>query len=155
VGVIVLDASLLIAVMDEQDPLHDAATAALAAVEDTDIRLPASAYAECLVGPARHGRVEDAVSRLRDFIGAVEPATEDIGRRAAEIRAGSRAISLGDALVLATAEILNADAVLTADRAWRGILPTVQVVEAISAPMPDPDAAKEQLGPTGDGDASV
>jgi hypothetical protein len=33
-----------------------------------------------------------------------------------------------DAFVLATAEIVAADRILTADRAWRGALPNVEVV---------------------------
>jgi predicted nucleic acid-binding protein len=136
VGLIVLDASVLIAVMDDQDPLHAVATTAVATLTNDDIRLPVSAYAECLVGPARNGRTEEAVMRIREFVSAVEPADETIGKRAAELRASSRTISLGDALVLATAEVLQADVVLTADRAWRGILPTVSVVEPL-ADVPD------------------
>ena len=49
-ALIVLDASVLIALLDPNDALHTAARAALARYAGDDLKLPASAYAESLVG---------------------------------------------------------------------------------------------------------
>jgi predicted nucleic acid-binding protein len=60
VALIVLDASVLIALLDPNDALHTAARAAPARHAGDDLKLPASAYAETLVGPARRGQVAAA-----------------------------------------------------------------------------------------------
>jgi predicted nucleic acid-binding protein len=93
--------------------------------------VPASAYAECLVGPARRGRdatrVVDAF--LADMAADVEPITRQLAARAAELRArhGGR-LRLPDALVLATAIHLRADRVLTTDAGWPRAGVTVELV---------------------------
>jgi PIN domain nuclease of toxin-antitoxin system len=84
----VLDASVVIAFLDAQDAHHQAARSALAE---------------------------------RQFVAdlgiGIEPLTAPIARRAAALRARHAALRLPDALVLATADALDAP-VLTADRAW-------------------------------------
>jgi predicted nucleic acid-binding protein len=94
-----------------------------------DLRLPASAYAECLMGPARRGRLNDARARLAELQLQVEPLTEAMAERAAELRSRFRSIRLPDALVIATADILKADAILTGDAAWRRASSRVQLVQ--------------------------
>ena len=49
----------------------------------------------------------------------IEPIGKEIVERAASLRARSRGPRLPDALVLACGEVLEADAILTADRRWR------------------------------------
>jgi predicted nucleic acid-binding protein len=119
VALIVLDASVLIAHLDPDDALHASATSALLEYATDDLRLPASAYAESLVDPARKGRLDDA----RDAVAALEfeivPLDRTQAERAASIRARERGLRLPDALVLACAESLGADVILTADRRWR------------------------------------
>ena len=126
-ALIVLDASVVIAHLDSADALHTAATEALLEVADDDLRLPASAYAEALVDPTTKGQL----ARARDRIGAlglgIVPLDAAIAERAASLRARHRTLRLPDALVLATAEELEADAVLTGDRRWRR-LPRVRVI---------------------------
>jgi predicted nucleic acid-binding protein len=82
--------------------------------------LPASAYAEMLVGPARRGR--QAMVAAREFVAdlalRVEPLSVEIAERAAVLRATHRSLRLPDAFVLATADALDALSVLTADRTW-------------------------------------
>lgn len=93
--------------------------------------MPASAYAECLVAPARRGR--DAMSAVDDFLAdlpaEVEPITRQLASRAAQLRAkhGSR-LRLPDALVLATALHLKAALVLTTDAGWPRTTVSVEVV---------------------------
>ncbi|MGH2500499.1 MAG: type II toxin-antitoxin system VapC family toxin [Candidatus Limnocylindria bacterium] len=119
-AVVVLDASAAIALFDESDPHHARAVAAIARTREHRRVLPATAYAECLVGPYRRGgqaaeTIERAVSE-----GALELAVVDreTARRAAQLRARHASLPLPDALVLATGEVLDAEIVLTTDRAW-------------------------------------
>jgi predicted nucleic acid-binding protein len=122
VALTILDAGVIIGVLDASDAHHGAARAALsAAVERGDaLAVPASAYAESLVGPARVGReAMRAVDRfLIDLPADVEPVTRQLAARAAELRAAHRRLLLPDALVLATALHLRAQRVLTTDRGW-------------------------------------
>jgi predicted nucleic acid-binding protein len=123
VGLTVLDAGVIIGVMDATDAHHVAAREAVtAAVERGDsLVVPASAYAECLVGPARGGA--RAVQKVNDFLfdltADVEPITRQVAARAAQLRArhGSR-LRLPDALIVAIALHLKADRVLTTDSRW-------------------------------------
>jgi hypothetical protein len=59
VALIVLDASVVIAHLDAREALHTQATNYLDSHAGDDFRLPASAYAEVLVEPARTGRSAD------------------------------------------------------------------------------------------------
>lgn len=122
-GLTILDAGVIIGVLDETDPHHEAARRLLSAAVDEGDRLvvPASAYAEVLVGPARSGaaarRVVDEF--LADLPADVEPITRQAAARAAELRAvhGQR-LRLPDALVVATAVHLRANRIMTTDRRW-------------------------------------
>jgi predicted nucleic acid-binding protein len=132
-GLTVLDAGIIIGILDRRDSHHDGARSAVAeAIERGDaLVVPASAYAECLVAPARRGReaVEAVDAFLADLPADVEPITGQIARRAATLRAthGGR-LRLPDALVIATAIHARADRVLTTDRRW----PPLEVaIEAI------------------------
>lgn len=119
----VLDAGVIIGVLDAADPHHPRAVQALTAAlaRGDALVVPASAYAEAQVGPARRGPA--AIRTLDNFLvdlpADVEPLTRQIAVRAARLRAshGSR-LRLPDALVLATAIHLKAGRVLTTDRGW-------------------------------------
>ena len=119
----VLDAGVIIAVLNSSDAHHAAARDALRealAAGDTLV-LPASAYAEVLVAPLRRDAESAAV--VNSFIDAmpatVQPITRQIARAAAQLRAqhGAR-LRLPDALVVATAVDLGADTLLTTDQRW-------------------------------------
>jgi predicted nucleic acid-binding protein len=133
VGLTVLDAGVIIGVLDASDAHHVMARDALAAaVERGDtLVVPASAYAECLVGPARRG--ESAVQRVNDFLfdvtAEVEPITRQVAAQAAQLRArhGST-LRLPDALVVALAVHLKADRLLTTDRGWPSVGVRVDLV---------------------------
>jgi len=119
VALIVLDASVVIAHLDPADAHHERATDVLLQHADDDLRLPASAYAETLVDPARSGRLDEARDTIDQLELRIEPIGKEIAERAASLRARSRGPRLPDALVLACGEVLEADAILTADRRWR------------------------------------
>lgn len=119
----VVDAGVIIGVLDAGDPHHDAARSAIRhAIDRGDaLAVPASAYAECLVAPARAGReaMRAVDSFLADLAADVEPITRQLASRAAQLRArhGNR-LRLPDALVVATALHLGADRVITTDAGW-------------------------------------
>lgn len=119
-ALVVLDASVVIAFLDPQDALHGAAVEALTEYQHEDLLIPVSVYAEILVGPHRKGAeaVSAVESFLADFAVQIEPLTPKIARSAAKLRSESRSLRLPDALVLATADELDADSVLTGDESW-------------------------------------
>ena len=121
-GLAVVDAGVVIGLLERADAHHDVATQALRdAVERGDrLALPASALAEVLVAPSRRGDNE-----IRVVIGLVQrvpldvvPLDEPIAVAAAALRAKHAALKLHDALVVATASVLGADRLLTTDRGW-------------------------------------
>lgn len=119
----ILDAGVLIAVLDAADAHHAAARAALSAAIQRGDRLavPASAYAESLVAPSRRGQraIQTVDAFLEDLPAEVEPITRQLAKRAAQLRARhGRRLRLPDALVLAAALQLKADRVVTTDAGW-------------------------------------
>lgn len=129
----IVDAGVIIGVLDATDAHHSQARAALGeAIERGDaLAVPASAYAECMVGPARRGR--DATRAVDDFLtdlrADIEPITRQVAARAATLRAqhGKR-LRLPDALVIATAAHLRAARVITTDRGWPKVDMPVEVI---------------------------
>lgn len=122
-GLIVLDANIVIAVLNAHDRHHPIVTRALSgAIASGDAPVvPASAYAESLVEPAQAGA--QAMQRVDEFLASlpadVEAVTREIARAAARLRARHRnALRLGDALVVATAQVLGARTILTTDARW-------------------------------------
>jgi len=135
-GLTVLDAGVVIAVLDAGDAHHAAAAKSLTDARDRgdEFVVPVSAYAECLVSPSRSGPAAVAtVDRFIDGLPArVEPATRAIGAAAASLRgAHGPSLRLPDALVVATALVLEADRVLTTDARWPVLGVTVDVVGAL------------------------
>ena len=126
----VLDASAIIAFRDPANALHARAVAAFRAHESDDLVLPASVYAEILVGPMRHGA--PAVASLEQFVSDfamhIAPLTPDIARDAASLRAQTPSLRLPDAFVLATGDVLGANGVITGDSAWANLSPRVQLL---------------------------
>lgn len=130
--ILVLDAGVVIAVGDANDVFHEAAMTALRTRTSADLILPASAYAEALVGPMRRGG--EAAARLDAALAAgrvaVQPADRRIAAGAARLRAAHPRLRLPDALVLATAEAVTADEVLTTDARWPAVDIPVTVLDA-------------------------
>jgi predicted nucleic acid-binding protein len=121
-GLTVLDAGVLIGFLDANDVHHAAAHTALRQARNRNDRLvlPASAFAEVLVGPSRNGAA--AVSAVRDLVDRlpihVEPLEAEVAVAAAGLRARHPSLKLPDALVIATASHLDADHLITTDRRW-------------------------------------
>lgn len=124
----VVDASILIALLDGEDGLHARATEALLAHAEDELAIPASAYSEALVRPARAGRLEEAGAAVSDLLVEVVSLTAEIAEAAALLRATHQRLRLPDALVVATGTTLAAGCILTGDAAWRDLAATVEVV---------------------------
>ena len=124
-----LDASVLIALLDPDDPHHQAARAALDAHADDDLRIPAHTLAEALVHPVRAGKEREARRLIAGLEIAVDPVDEAVAVAAARLRArhGS-ALRMPDALVLAYADVSKARRVLTADARWTAWSRRVELV---------------------------
>jgi predicted nucleic acid-binding protein len=129
VGRVVLDTSVVIAILNAEDAHHDAAMAALRAWRPEERAVPLIVFAEALVGAHRAGShavraVEGFATRAARLVALTEGAV----RAGAALRARRTALSLADALIIATAADLRADAVLTADAGWRRASPLVRVL---------------------------
>jgi predicted nucleic acid-binding protein len=117
VGALILDASVLIGLLDTADAHHDRS------VDDTEaagrtgqqLLVPASAYSEALVAFARAGRTHDAREAIAAMGITVTPLTDTIAEQAAELRARHERLRLPDAIVLATARELDGE-LLSYDR---------------------------------------
>jgi len=126
---LVLDASVLIAYFNPLDTHHALAVARLRRASGDECIVIASVLAEILVHPYRVGpeavsEVEAALSALRMV---VLPIDASLARRAAELRASNARLRLGDALVIAAGDALDAE-VVTADASWSRISRRVRVL---------------------------
>ena len=95
-ALIVADASVLIAWLDERDSLHEEAIDVLASVERFMVH-PLT-LAEVLVHPARHGREGEVIARLEE-IGMVVSGLPLDPVRLAQIRAATK-LRMPDCVVL-------------------------------------------------------
>jgi predicted nucleic acid-binding protein len=112
--VIVLDASVLIAHLDDTDVHHRRSVQTLLAVADRPLGASTVTLAEVLIRPARADRLADAVSVLAT-IGVRElPLGADGAVRLAELRART-ALKLPDCCVLLASLDVAADGVRTFD----------------------------------------
>jgi predicted nucleic acid-binding protein len=128
VGVALLDTSIVIAALNRDDALHEAASQAVRAERDRHaLAISALTYTELLVGPLRAGGgAVDVVERFAAQVRIVD-LSPPIARLAAELRA-ARGLKLPDAVIVATGLRLPADVIVTADARWKGI-EMVRVVE--------------------------
>jgi predicted nucleic acid-binding protein len=126
----VLDASVLIALLDEKNAGRPAARAAVAQLKgDHDLLIPVTAFWESIVAPYRRSRhAGQRAEAALVALGSIVDVTREIASRAAQLRA-ARQIKLPDALILATAVHVAADQILTLDRHWRGLDSRVRVLE--------------------------
>jgi len=110
VAALILDASVLIGLLDTADAHHGSAVDDVESADQagTPLVTPASAYSEALVSFARAGRVTDARVAIAAMGISVEPLTATIAERAAALRADHERLRLPDAIVLATSQHLHA-----------------------------------------------
>jgi len=133
VALTVLDAGIVIAILDAGDSHHDAAMKAVSSAinRGDDLVVPASAYAELLVAPHRRGveAVRTVDASLDALPASIEPASRAVATRAAELRAQhGNHLRLPDALVVATAIALGAERIITTDARWPRLSVHVEVI---------------------------
>lgn len=122
---IVLDASALIAHLDEQDA-HHAATARLLELADESFAAGTITLAEVLVGPTRSGRLAEVEAALGALDIAELSLPPDSARKLAALRVET-ALTLPDCCVLLAAatnggRVLTFDDRLSREAAQRGLL---------------------------------
>lgn len=120
-GALILDASVLIGLLDAADAHHGRAVDDVEAADRSGRTLvaPASAYSEALVAFARAGRLADARRAIAAMGIDIVPMTAPIAERAAELRAALPHLRLPDAIVLATARELGNELLTYDDRLAR------------------------------------
>lgn len=104
---IVLDASVLIALLDGEDAHHAAAETLLAREIDDEFAASSLTLAEVLVMPAREGRLDAAREALEDLDVKEWPFPVDAAVKLAQIRAGT-GLKMPDCCVLLAAEEVQA-----------------------------------------------
>jgi predicted nucleic acid-binding protein len=106
---LILDASVLIALLDTADAHHARAVDDVEAADQQGIELvaPASAYSEALVAFAREGRISDAREAITAMGIGVAALDARAAEHAAELRARHSGLRLPDAIVLATSRQLR------------------------------------------------
>lgn len=108
-GSLILDASVLIALLDRADPHYARAVEEVQAFDHDGDNLvaPASAYSEALVAFARVSRVDDAREAIAAMGIEVAPLDAGTAEQAAALRARHDRLRLPDAMVLATSQQLG------------------------------------------------
>lgn len=114
---LILDASVLIGLLDSADAHHARSVDAVEAADQAgeELIVPASAYSEALVAFASAGRLAQAREAIAAMGIAVVPLTATIAEHAAQLRAKHVRLRLPDAIVLASARELGGE-LLTYDR---------------------------------------
>jgi predicted nucleic acid-binding protein len=130
VAVIVLDTSVLVALLDGGDTLHEPVTSALAEAWEAgeELLVPSIAYAEALVRPLERGG--ETLERAEAFFATqtIAPIDRAEAREAARLRGLHRRwLRMPDALVLATGLLRDAN-ILTGDSRWARVSPLALVV---------------------------
>jgi predicted nucleic acid-binding protein len=123
--VIVLDASALIAHLDEHDAHHAVATARLLELADEPFAAGTVTLAEVLVGPTRSGRLAEVEAALGALDVAELPLPPDSARKLAALRVET-ALKLPDCCVLLAAasvggRVVTFDERLSREAARRGL----------------------------------
>ena len=120
---IVVDANVAVAVLNPADPFHSAAVRAC--VEAGEVEILNITQAEALIHPTRSGKFFAAHRELERLGFQVQALTDDVARRACELRAeyGNRHFPMVDAVVVALG-IGRGFTVVTCDAKWPAIAET-------------------------------
>lgn len=131
-GAVVLDVSVVIALLDPTDALHRSAVMVIEQSRENrgGFILPASVLAEVLVGAVSRGDVEHMRRLVVDVFGPVRVLDEATAVAAALRRSRHPGLRLPDAIVLATVDVDDAESVLTGDRRWLSLDKRVVVIAA-------------------------
>lgn len=128
-----VDTNIIIYLLDNHPRYSDLATTVMETIETGKVDGIASmmTLAEALTQPARLGKVDvlrDYELYLTNFPNlTLLPVDLNVARQAAQLR-GLHTMKMPDAILLATARIATADAVVTNDKDWRGKTGTAAII---------------------------
>ena len=123
---IIVDAGVLIAHLDERDALHEQAVERLLAAADESLGCSTLTLAEVFVGPARQGRLDEARGAIATLEVQEIPLRIGAAGDLATLRAET-GLKLPDCCVLLAAREARASGVLTFDE---------RLAKAASRPLP-------------------
>lgn len=116
---VVLDSGVVVGFLDRDDALHDAADVAIRdLVREQRLLASVVTYAEVLIG-ARLGHHDEGqvAGFFTALMSAVLPVDVAVADRAADLRAGFKALRMPDALILATADLEeDVELIVTGDK---------------------------------------
>lgn len=116
---VVLDSGVVVGFLDRDDALHGAAAAAIRdLVREQRLLASVVTYAEVLTG-ARLGHHDEGqvAGFFTALMSAVLPVDVAVADRAADLRAGFKALRMPDALILATADLEeDVELIVTGDK---------------------------------------
>jgi len=130
--VVLLDSSTVVGFLDRDDALHADADRRLRALAGRE-RLIVSvvSYAEVLTGARLgHHDIDTVQGFFAQLIDDVVVVDVEVAERASVLRAAKRSLRMPDALILATADVRQADVVLAGDEGW-GDVPIGPEVEVL------------------------
>lgn len=130
--VALLDSVTVAGFLDRDDAFHAAADARIRELAGREqLVVSVITYAELLTG-AGLGHHDEAAVRgfFADLVDELHEVDRRIAERAAELRTAKPSLRMPDALILATADVRQADVVITGDRRWAdaGIGPRIELL---------------------------
>lgn len=118
---ILLDSTVIVGILDTDDALHEVAAARFREVAGTHTLVASViSYAEVMTGVSLGHHLQERVEGFFDtFVKALLPVDRLVAARGATLRGARKALSMPDALILATADLSEeVETVLCADREW-------------------------------------
>ncbi len=121
--VALLDSVAVAGFLDRDDAFHAAADARVRELAGRDtLIVSVITYAELLTGAGLGHHAQSAVRGFFDqLIDEIYSVDRAVAERAAQLRSQTPSLKMPDALILATADLRDADLVVTGDNRWSGV----------------------------------
>ena len=133
---ILLDSTVIVGVLDTDDALHEVTVARFKeVVPNHPLAASVISYAEVMTGVSLGHHPQERVEGFFDtFVKDLLPVDKPIAARGATLRGARKALSMPDALILATADMdEEIETVLCTDKEWskvRGLSCRVELLKA-------------------------
>jgi predicted nucleic acid-binding protein len=121
---ILLDSTVIVGVLDTDDALHEVTVARFKEVVGSHLLVASViSYAEVMTGVSLGHHPRERVEGFFDtFVKDLLPVDKSVAARGARLRAERKALSMPDALILATADLNEEiETALCADKEWSKI----------------------------------
>lgn len=130
--VALLDSATVAGFLDRDDVFHAAVDTRIRELAGRDkLIVSVITYAELLTGAGLAHHDQTAVRGFfADLVDEVHDVDRSVAERAAELRVARPSLRMPDALILATADLRQADLVITGDHRWvdSGIDPRIELL---------------------------